>query len=355
MIKHLFCSVALIPLLTATGFGESAKPASLTALEFGPEGILFAADPKSAAVFALELGSGGKSSDLSKVDKIDAKIAALLGTKVDEIKINDLAVDPKSGAAYLSVSRGLGADATPVLVMVSGSELSVVDLAKTKSTHVKFSNAPEDKVTGEGRRRRNKRMESITDLAWLDGRLAIAGLSNEEFASTLRVADYPFTGSVGTTSLEIYHGAHGKEETHSPIRTFMPMDVGGEPNIVASYTCTPLVCIPLSELKPDKKVKGRTVAELGNRNRPLDMFGYEKGGEKFILMANSSRGVMKVSTKDIATIDSIAQRVSGTAGLTYETIESWKGVVQLAKVDDGHAAIIRNGEGGQSLEQVALP
>ena len=236
-----------------------------------------------------------------------------------------------------------------------GDQLSVVDLAKTKSTRVSLSNAPEDKVTGEGRRASNKRMESITDLAWLDGRLAIAGLSNEEFASTLRVTSYPFTGSVGTTSLEIYHGAHGKEETHSPIRTFMPMDIGGEPNIIASYTCTPLVCIPLSNLKPGAKVKGRTVAELGNRNKPLDMFGYEKGGKRFILMANSARGVMKVSTEDIATIDSIAQRIAGTAGLSYETIEAWKGVVQLAKVDDKHAAILRTGDGGQSLEQVALP
>ena len=135
----------------------------------------------------------------------------------------------------------------------------------------------------------------------------------------------------------------------------MPMDVGGEPNIIASYTCTPLVCIPISKLKPDAKVKGRTVAELGNRNRPLDMIAYEKGGKRFILMANSSRGVMKVSTDEIATIDSIAQKVDGTDGLPYETIEEWQDVAQLAKIDDGHAAIIRKGPGGQSLEQVDLP
>jgi hypothetical protein len=305
-------------------------------------------------VYAIELG-GKKATGLVNIDKLDEKIAALLGTKADQISINDLAIDPTTSAAYLSVSRGLGADATPVLVKVVGNNLSIVDLAKLKSTHVSLSDAPEDKLTGQGQRASNKRLESITDLAWLDGRLAIAGLSNEEFASTLRVTNYPFTGSVGTTSLEIYHGAHGREETQSPIRTFMPMDIGGEPNIIASYTCTPLVCIPLSKLKEGSKVKGRTVAELGNRNKPLDMFGYEKDGKKFILMANSARGVMKVSTEDIATIDSIAERISETAGLPYETIEAWKGVVQLAKVDDKHAAIVREGDGGQSLEQVALP
>ena len=353
-IRHF---LFLVPIFTGSVLADVSDPASLTALEFGPEGILFAADPKGAAVFALDVGDAeAKAEGALKIEQVDEKIAGLLGTKADQITINDLAIDPRSGVAYLSVSRGLGADAAAVLVKAAAGKLAVVDVAKLKSTRVSLSNAPEDKETGEGRRRSNKRMESITDLAWLDGRLAIAGLSNEEFASTLRVTNYPFTGAVGTTSLEIYHGAHGKEETHSPIRTFMPMDVGGEPNIIASYTCTPLVCIPLSKLQPDSKIKGRTVAELGNRNRPLDMIGYEKGGERFILMANSSRGVMKVSTKDIATIDSITQRVAGeTAGLSYETVDAWKGVLQLAKIDDDHAAIIRGGDGGQSLEQVALP
>ena len=354
-MKRLLCSLVLTPLLASTASAESKQPQSLGALEFGDDGILFAADAKGAAVFALEVGGGEQQGKALKVEKLGEKIAALLGTKADQIKVNDLAVDPKSGVGYLSISRGLGADATPVLVRANGGKLSVVDLAKTKSTSVSFTNAPEDKVTGQGRRKANKRMESITDLAWIDGQLAIAGLSNEEFASTMRVTAYPFTGSVGTTSLEIYHGAHGKEETHSPIRTFMPLDIAGEPNILASYTCTPLVCIPLAKLKPNQKVKGRTVAELGNRNRPLDMFGYEKGGEGFILMANSSRGVMKVSTKDIGTIDAITQRVAGVSGLSFETIESWKGVVQLAKIDDKHAAIIRKSDAGQSLEQVVLP
>ena len=352
-MKQLLPALFLAPALIGVAHSQS-QPASLGALEFGPPGVLFAADAKGAAVYAFEVG-GKKGTGLANIEKIDEKVAAVLGTKADQIKINDLAIDPATSAAYLSVSRGLGADATPVLVKVVGENITPVDLEKTKSTRAPLTNAPEDKITGQGRRRGNKRLESITDLAWLDGRLAIAGLSNEEFASTLRVTSYPFSGSVASTSLEIYHGAHGKEETHSPIRTFMPMDIGGEPNIVASYTCTPLVCIPISKLRPDTKVKGRTVAELGNRNRPLDMFGYERDGKKYILMANSSRGVMKVSTEDIATIDAIAQRISGTAGLSYDTIEDWKGIVQLAKIDEKHAAVIREGDAGKSLERLALP
>ncbi len=46
-------------------------------------------------------------------------------------------------------------------------------------------------------------------------------------------------------------------------------------------------------------MKGTTVAELGNRNRPLDMIAYKKDGKDFLLLTNSARGVMKVSTDDL--------------------------------------------------------
>ena len=37
---------------------------------------------------------------------------------------------------------------------------------------------------------------------------------------------------------------------------------------------------------------GTTIAELGAGNRPMDMIVYTKGGADYILMNNSSRGVM---------------------------------------------------------------
>ncbi|MEZ5299775.1 MAG: hypothetical protein R3F11_03770 [Verrucomicrobiales bacterium] len=147
-----------------------------------------------------------------------------------------------------------------------GGDLALVSLEDVAFSKLDLADAPEDKVTGEGRRASNKRLESITDIAYLDGQLAIAGLSNEEFASTLRTAKFPFAGGAQASSVEIFHGAHGKLETASPIRTFLPMAVAGEPHIVASYTCTPLVRIPLKELKPAAHVQGITVAELGSRN-----------------------------------------------------------------------------------------
>ena len=45
-----------------------------------------------------------------------ARVAGMLGTKPDQVMINDLAVNPLSGNVYLSVARGRGPDATPVLM-----------------------------------------------------------------------------------------------------------------------------------------------------------------------------------------------------------------------------------------------
>ena len=79
------------------------------------------------------------------------------------------------------------------------------------------------------------------NLQFVDGRLFVAGLSNEEFASKLRAISFPFTGADPGASVEIYHGAHGQFETRAPVRTFVPFNVNGEAHLMAAYTCTPLV------------------------------------------------------------------------------------------------------------------
>ena len=89
-----------------------------------------------------------------------------------------------------------------------------------------------------------------------------------------------------------------KFETKSPIRTFVTYKIQNEPYMLAAYTCTPLVKVPVSELKAGAHIKGTTIAELGNRNRPLDMIVYQKDGKDYLFMTNSSRGVMKIPTED---------------------------------------------------------
>jgi len=125
----------------------------------------------------------------------------------------------------------------------------------------------------------------------------IAGLSNEEFSSKLRRIPFPFSDEVTGSNLEIFHVSHGKWETAAPIRAFVPYD-GGR-SILASYTCTPVVHFPLADLAPGAKAVGRTVAELGAMNQPLDMVSFAQDGEEHLLVANSSHGLVKIACRDI--------------------------------------------------------
>lgn len=332
---------------------------SAGALAFGPAGILFVADAKQATVFALDTQDtqGDPSGVKFEIKGLNKAVADLLGAEVRDVSINDLAVNPLSGNLYLSVSRGRGPEATPVLLRVDGanriSEFGLKSVSFSKAT---LPNPPADAVTGSGRRRRNNRTQSITDLGFVRGQLFVAGLSNEEFASKLTAIPFPFKAASGGTSVEIYHGAHGAFETRSPVRTFTSYKIGNENHLLAAYTCTPLVKFKVSDLKPGKKLKGTTIAELGNRNNPLDMFVYQKGGKDYLLIANTSRGVMKVTTDKIGEIEGITNRVSGTAGLTYETIDALKGVTQLDKLNGTHAvALVVDDSGAANLTTIALP
>ncbi|HYE75935.1 MAG TPA: hypothetical protein VEF04_21500, partial [Blastocatellia bacterium] len=153
-------------------------------LTFGPEGILFIGDTKAAAVLAVATGDTKAATDsaIIKVEGINQKIAALLGTTADQILIEDMAINPLSHNAYLSVSRGRGAEAVPVLVRVkTDGILEVVSLDNVKYSMAALPDAPADALTGPANRQSNPRRESITDLAFVDGRLFIAGLANEEF------------------------------------------------------------------------------------------------------------------------------------------------------------------------------
>ena len=98
------------------------------------------------------------------------------------------------------------------------------------------------------------------------------------------------------------------------------------------------------------------MAELGNRNRPLDMIVYQKDGKDYLLMANSSRGVMKINVEKIDETNGITDRISGTAGLPYDTIADLQGVTQLDRLDKDHALVLKQTESGSiNLEAVALP
>jgi hypothetical protein len=316
-------------------------------LAFGPNGILFAADPQAASLYALDTGDTkpADSSDRPKVEGLNEKVAKLLGTMAKDVRFADLAVNPASGNTYLSVARGTGAKAAAVILKVDRKgNLSELSLQNIPHAKVQIPNAND-----------KSRSEAITHIAFVKNRVYVAGLSNEEFASNLRSIPYPFDKTDRGASVEIYHGAHGKFETRSPIRVFAPYKIGDEDTILAAYTCTPLVRLPVKALEPGKKIKAVTVAELGNRNRPLSMIVYRKADKDYVLLANSARGLMKIGLNGIDSIPAITERVKDKAGLKYQTIDGKEGVQKLDAFGKEHAIIlVKNGD-AIHLETMELP
>ena len=353
--------------VVTTGFTPASAPkaanaqdtaatlASIGPLTFGPNDVLFAADTQGAAIYAFELGTAatGGAAGAKDIEAIDQKIAALLGTDAAAISITDLAIHPKSKNAFISVMRGQGADAKPALIRVDGAgKLEAVQLSSLRHTKAALANAPAAPADGA---RRNPRADSITDMSFADGKLIVAGLSNEEFASKLRTIAYPFNAVEPGTSVEIYHGNHGALETRSPVYTFVPYMVNGQPHLIAGYLCTPLVKFPVSALTGTQKVVGTTIAELGAGNRPLDMVVYKKDGKEFLLMSNTNRGVMKIPTADFGTAAAINTQIGGTAGIAYETIQAMTGVDQMDLLDAQRAIVIARDGSAVNLKAVALP
>ena len=338
---------------TAVAVGPALQ--SIGPIAFGQDGVLFAADPMGASVYALNLGTAARGAQAGTADVagIDQKIAAVVGTDAANVRIVDLAVHPTSRNAFVSVMRGQGPDARPALVRIDGAgAVELVSLEAVRFTSVTLPNPAAVNPNGRG-----GRAQSVTDLAFSEGRVFVAGLSNEEFASKLYSVSYPFSAVDRGTSVEIFHGNHGQLETRSPVMAFLPMTIAGQPHIVAGYTCTPLVKFPVASLAGTQKVLGTTMAELGSRNQPLDIVQYMKNGQQYLLMSNTARGVMKIPTAGFAAAQHIGAPVpEGTAGVAFETVSQMTGIEQLDLLDANRSIVIaRASDGARSLSAVALP
>ncbi len=89
---------------------------SISAMAFGPNGILFIGDTASAKVFAIETADtapAGKGDVM--VDKLGDKLGSALGTTADNVTVNDVKVNPSSGNVYIGVTRK-GAGGGPVVM-----------------------------------------------------------------------------------------------------------------------------------------------------------------------------------------------------------------------------------------------
>ena len=342
---------------------ESPGPelSSISALAFGPDGVLFVGDAKAGSLFALETGdtTPGSVTERMGIRDLETRLAAMLGTRASEVLIHDLAVNPISQKIYLAVSRSrarwesrwqlpneLG-DAALLVRIDADGEMEAVETAGLKWTKADLPDPVGTDKVHRWKTGTSLRVDTITDMVFDNGTIWVAGLSNEEFSSTVWRLGYPFGGKATKTTLEVYHGAHGEWETHAPIRTFGPYRLGDTDHLLAAYLCTPLVTFKTADLDDGAHVKGRTVAEMGSGNYPLDMVVYQKNGEDRLLIANSNLPLMIVDPKDVASFEGeIKTEVEGyVAGVPYE-IRSGNGIQQMDRMGDDWIVVLQRLAGG---------
>lgn len=343
----------------------SPRLQSIGAIGFGPDGILFVADNDAATIYAIALAEGSSPAGAAPtVSGLDSRLAALLGCNREDVHIQDMAVAPHGSAVYLSVMRGSGNSAQPVLARVDPEgAIEEVELEQVPFASTVIADAPDAhdsrqdiRVVPQGEPADEEREYNgvhlrlarqplwrvvVTDLAYAGGVLLVAGASNEEFSSRLRSIPFPFEGDAVSSSLEIFHVSHGKYETASPIRTFAPY---GEMSILASYTCTPLVRFSLADLQPGAQVKGTTVAELGSMNTPLDVVSYRRGDADYVLVSNSRHPLLKFAAADLDRQDAlVAPREP--VGPERATLPQ-EGVSRMANWNGSHVLMLQRNPSG---------
>jgi hypothetical protein len=243
---------------------------SIEAIAFGPNGLLIIGG--GTQVVTVETGDTKEikwtKNEISNIDKL---LADKLGANVKDIEIRRVAVNPASKRAYVAV-RSLKANQYVILTIDGDGKVDEFSL-----DNVKFSRYP--LAVGD------KAVSKITDLTWAGNRIVVATQAGDTFGSRVFSINPTAKDGITSVSTETYHVGHGKWETKAPIICIMPYEEDGKTKVVGSFTCTPIVKYSLDEMGPDAKIKGVSVIELGHGNTPKDMFPYEKGGKKYILIS----------------------------------------------------------------------
>ncbi len=354
--------VAVAPSLIDSPQTGGLELKSLSSISFGPGGLLLVAEPLSASLVAIQTGDVGplKPSLEKSVADIGSVIAGGLGVKKEDITIKDLAANPASGRIYLAVQRRPD-NAVLLLSVDATGKVAPVDLSKLPWARITLPGSTASKVT------------NITDVAFDGTRVFATGTCNEEFASRIFTIPVPIKhgGTASVFSAETYHVAHRKWETKAPIQSFIPYTSKEGTFVVGAFACTPVAKFKVDDLQSGAQVKGVSMVELGSGNRPLDLFSYsDKSGKEWLVVhtqrfkqnafgpskmwgARISMDHLNATETNENAVRRDEKQSKGPEGI--EIIDALFGAVQVDKISNTQAILIRDTEGTLSLEVAALP
>lgn len=380
MKTHAIIPLLSLALVTALSAADSAssyfkRPESANLelksagkIAFGPAGMLLISDPRSASVVAVDTGDTGPVVKLAKrVEAIEPALAKAVGA--EKITLIDMAVNPASGKIYFAVNAQPG-NTPAVLALTADGAVSTIDLSRLPHVRMTLPTAE------------NAQFRNVTDLAWGDHSVIVAGQSSEEFANKIYQIPIPLEHGVNAQfySAETYHVAHRKWETKAPIQSFIPWEDDGKFYVVGAFACTPIAKFPLSDIESGSQIKGTSVIELGSGNRPRDMFTYEKDGEQW-LVTNTQRfkdnlfgpskywaARVKMDYLDAETPEETNENAprrnvnapDGPDAKGIEVVEPLFGAVIVSQLDNAEVVVLRetepdNADAPHAVELITLP
>ncbi len=270
-----------------------------------------------------------------------------------------MVVHKPSKQIILSVHRGLGPDAEPVLIKINNGAVELVDLDTAAHTSIGVGPVPTEATLEFGQPLNSL---AITDIDYYNGEIFVAGISNEEFSSKLRRMAYPFDDTVSTSSIEIWHAVHAQYETRAPIISQTITELNGEPTLVAVYACTPIVRIPLADLQDGAEVRGTMIGEMGFGNTPIDIVPYVNGWDQTsnFIVTNTNRSAVTLPVDAVATAEPMphgdgVQPFFAVGGVTQYTMPL-SGTLHLDTIDETWAVVVRRSpEDPRNIQLHTLP
>ncbi len=338
------------------------KLKSISSISFGKDGLLLVADPASQSVTAIQTAETGAKARPGKVADLTSAIAGGLGTTAENITIKDMTVNPATGTVYLAVQRRPD-NASLLITVDAAGKIAPFNAEKLSWASVTLPGGTASKVT------------NITDVAFDGERVFATGTCNEEFASRIFTIPVPVKhgSTAGVISAETYHVAHRKWETKAPIQSFIPYHAQDADYVVGAFACTPVAKFRVDDIESGAKVKGVSMVELGSGNRPLDLFDYtDKSGKQWVVVhtqrfKDNAFGPSKFwgarvsmdyinAAEDKANEKATWRDVKAKTGPEgIEIVDALFGAVQVDKIDDQSAVVLRDTEGKLSLEVIELP
>jgi hypothetical protein len=278
------------------------KLLSISAMVLAPDGRLIVADWRAGELHSLALPTMAAASEQAfNVSDLSDRLAAAYRLPGGMVRVTAAAFHSVGQTAILALAMGRRTDAPVGLALLNArGEVQRLDAqALVRASTPLQAAPPEARLWGN----RPARSLLVTDIKIFGNELLVAGLGNGGFNSTLRRVPYPFDGTARVAAIEMYHAVHNQIETRAPVRAFSVIDVEGTPTLLAAYTCTPLVTVPMADLTEGARVRGKTIAELGFGNTPLDVvpfaIDYRGRRSEWVLVANSAKAADLIALPDI--------------------------------------------------------